>query len=884
MATRPFRILLAVCLVVTVASAARAQQPNGRHRRPDSFAYYGPGGLYRLFQDPSHQAERLGRDTWMFFTGGNQFFLRQAAVLASKRNVSVDFFRLLDSRHRADRFKDLGLINEPNCVLAKQPDEYGFWLDEALPDPENHYPGQYSKQLGLKSPLKEYYAHLDENTLFWYGYPTGVVGLRKFKNPNFTDKDDREWKKNKNASVRAYFDNPGAKEPPWLIGFSCAFCHMGFDPTNPPANPAEPRWDNLAANIGNQYFREGELIFTKGRVILGMGNAEPRPGAAPADPYDATGRDIDERSFLFHYAVTQQPGTSETSRISYDFINNPNTINPIFNLLSRRQFLETMPDGSQQWVNHILKDGADSVGIHKALMRVWVNIGMEGHYWVDHLYNPVTEQRQNPVDIEELRLNPLVVKAERLRELKTKYQAFGVFWREAETRNPSLIAYLATYRPLYLASAPGGGRWIDVTKLAQGRQVFADHCARCHSSKQPLSLLATDAERKRFYRALVDSPNFLEDNNLSDDVRHRATDPELDLNLGRALATNAVDGDVWAQFSSKDYKALAPLGRVHLDIPVIADQARVPFDFVPPGGGRGYYRTASLINMWATAPYLHNNSVGDYWVVTKRDEHGNVLARKQVPNDGTRILGEIDVSVEGRMRMFQDGVEKLLWPVKRRMLVKRTSHESSFIELLPMMRGSLEQTVDSTAFDLVKRQLAHNIHRVVTKENAPESIEPLLNQLVARKLVEYRDKMRRQFTKDAVREALLNMEKELEPLLDKVLADDPKVPDPTAAAGAGGAKELVRKAFKRNLDTLTRFDLLDIPAKTPVNLFANLRHGTALQALRVHAQYRDFPEQWAAELLKLSECPDLEEDRGHYYGAGLRDDEKLALIEFLKTL
>ena len=32
----------------------------------------------------------------------------------------------------------------------------------------------------------------------------------------------------------------------------------------------------------------------------------------------------------------------------------------------------------------------------------------------------------------------------------------------------------------------------------------------------------------------------------------------------------------------------------------------------PPAGGRGYYRTASLVSIWATAPFLHNNSVGTF--------------------------------------------------------------------------------------------------------------------------------------------------------------------------------------------------------------------------------------------------------------------------------
>jgi len=57
-----------------------------------------------------------------------------------------------------------------------------------------------------------------------------------------------------------------------------------------------------------------------------------------------------------------------------------------------------------------------------------------------------------------------------------------------------------------------------------------------------------------------------------------------------------------------------------------------------PGGGAGYYRTASLTSIWATAPYLHNNSVGTFVK---------------------------DPSVGGRMTAFMDGIQKMLWPERR---------------------------------------------------------------------------------------------------------------------------------------------------------------------------------------------------------------------------
>ena len=53
---------------------------------------------------------------------------------------------------------------------------------------------------------------------------------------------------------------------------------------------------------------------------------------------------------------------------------------------------------------------------------------------------------------------------------------------------------------------------------------------------------------------------------------------------------------------------------------------------------KAYYRTPTLVSIWATAPYLHNNSVGEY--------------------NG-------DPSIAGRMAAYEDGMRKLLWPERR---------------------------------------------------------------------------------------------------------------------------------------------------------------------------------------------------------------------------
>jgi hypothetical protein len=75
-----------------------------------------------------------------------------------------------------------------------------------------------------------------------------------------------------------------------------------------------------------------------------------------------------------------------------------------------------------------------------------------------------------------------------------------------------------------------------------------------------------------------------------------------------------------------------------------------------------------------------------------------------------------------------------------------------------------------------------------------------------------------------------------------------------------------------------------IPKGTPVNLLLNIHASRAPYALKTYLKYKDNPRKVAEELLKLSDCPDLVDNRGHIFGAELTAEQKKDLIEFLKTL
>jgi cytochrome c5 len=434
-------------------------------------------------------------------------------------------------------------------------------------------------------------------------YSSGIMGIRLFPNQEF---DASKWDANKFLNVDSTI------EPPYLSGLTCGVCHISFNPAKPPRDPENPQWENLAPAIGNQYLREGEMF--KG----GMSDS----------------------AFLYWVFQTQQAGTSDTSRISTDFINNPNAINSIWYILSARpKHAEVMNDGTTKEVPHILKDGSDSIGPAGAALRVYVNIGTcpDYRYSLEYTFLGIPNTAEP--------LLPPVSKTTAQRPFEiAKAEKECVDWQLTAARMDKAANFLDANQPYYLKDAPGGTSYItnDAAVLDMGKTVFAQECARCHSSKLPDEVVKGGLDKhspqaKTAWVNLVKSPDFLDKNFLSDDERYPlvSKDPRFALgtNADRALGTNPQANHIWNDFSSKTFKQLPPPGNMIVQNPFAPGQT-----FTIPIRYGGYYRTPSLINCWATAPYLHNNMLG---------------------------LFNNDPSVQGRMAAYQDATEKLLWPEKR---------------------------------------------------------------------------------------------------------------------------------------------------------------------------------------------------------------------------
>ena len=371
--------------------------------------------------------EIMGRNTWNLWSGGNQHFWNQAA---QDSFGLMDLLKMLDNRKfpRSQRFKILGLMNEPGFRAATRPDEFGLWLDEQIePEP----------------------AGINEEV---YGKASGVLGFRLFPNPEFDEKARKKWDGKRFYEDPTYY-NDNQLVRPYRVGVACGACHIAPNPSNPPADPENPRWKNLASAIGNQYINEGKVFACN----------------------------VEKGGFFYEMLATQPRGTSDTSRIATDHINNPNAINAIFLLAERERIAvpEKMAGGTlalpgekedMSPVPHILKDGADSIGVRGATIRVYVNIGMFSEYWLTRHNRLIGLAPQKPFEIPYAREH-------------------SVFWRATEERLDNIAAFFRKLKSFRLADAPGGEAYVtaDSAVMTRGKEVFAESCAACHSSKQPLA-------------------------------------------------------------------------------------------------------------------------------------------------------------------------------------------------------------------------------------------------------------------------------------------------------------------------------------------------------------------------------------------------------------
>jgi hypothetical protein len=166
---------------------------------------------------------------------------------------------------------------------------------------------------------------------------------------------------------------------------------VGPDPVRPPADPENPKWENLNDYVGAQYFKVWEVFVPR------------RPDGKQ-----------EEDSFVWQLIHSNPQGTLDTSFIATDYLNNPGTMNGVYSLparLSRAQeehitggALDLLHVKDPMPVPRVLKQGDDSVGFEAALSRVYVNIGEAWPEWQKHfrplIGGPDKAGRQSPLPVD----------------------------------------------------------------------------------------------------------------------------------------------------------------------------------------------------------------------------------------------------------------------------------------------------------------------------------------------------------------------------------------------------------------------------------------------------------------------------------------------------
>ena len=529
---------------------------------------------------PLTQGDINGRVIWNLWSGDNAGFWNW---LSQYGFGTGDLLKMIASP-RNKRFQTYGVFNQPGFMRPQQADEYGLFIDVPR-EPGSKY--DIDKRLDLAT----------------YGMSSGVMGLRLFRNPKF---DPSKWDANRYWNDPNYYTNPKL-ERPYRVGMACSFCHVGADPVNPPADPNEPDFANLSDYVGQHYLKIWEVF----------------------------AHDLGPDNFIKQILLTNPAGSLDTAFIATDYLNNPGTMNAVYNLPPPGRVAVAVPEkisgGAADLKNleyvpgqpgmvltpRVLKDGADSVGLHGALSRVYLNIGEYWEQWTRNFKPLVGIKKQTPIRVKDA-------------------QKLSPAWNWSEQAAPDLATYLIKFaKPHKLADAPGGRKYLtaDQAQLDRGKRTFAQNCARCHSSKRPPENIAPNSpEGRAWFENAVMQSDFLDGNMLGSEERIPVT--EVRTNATRAVATNGMKGQIWDNFSSETYKTLQPVGAIDVWDPIGDTDGK----WTVPGNGRGYYRPPSLVSVWSGAPYLHNNAVGKH-------VHG--------------------VSVDERMEAFNDGISKMLWPEKR---------------------------------------------------------------------------------------------------------------------------------------------------------------------------------------------------------------------------
>lgn len=501
----------------------------------------------------------------------------------------------------------------------------------------------------------------------------------------------------KNSHASYYDDRKVTADPrlvrPFRVNMSCGFCHVAPHPLNPPPDVENPGWEHLSSIIGGQYWDTQPTLGNRlsGKNFLYHFLKSQAPGTVDTslvstDQINNTNVinavfDVPSR---LDRAFTREPEWQSPANLLMPSIEEgDSSVNPrhmpmvlfpgedsigTFGALARVPL--NIGVFSEQWAQcdnpliGFVPQKPFSIAACRANSVYWrVNekyrVGYMAKFFTLGMFG---------------RRDPAKTWDSKILEKPAPGQ---VFWRPLDKTADGYVARAT--QGMWLRHAPGAEDTGKGPDWQKGRRVFLENCAICHSSKQPegfridfqrdieggwanapaptdttYKVPATFASWEFFrgspafahYREKIkdvakdaesaQQDDFLKNNYLSSELRVPIT--LVGTYSGRSMATNATAGSVWDNYSSDTFKNLKSVGNIRFYNPF----SSIPKDEYGNNdeyndgrikGGPGYMRPPSLISVWATAPYFHNNTLGIFnW----------------------------DPSVKGRLEAFEDGIEKLL--------------------------------------------------------------------------------------------------------------------------------------------------------------------------------------------------------------------------------
>ena len=422
---------------------------------------------------------------------------------------------------------------------------------------------------------------------------------------------------------------------------SCGACHISYSALKPPADPNNPKWENIDGLVGNQFSRVSQLL--------------------------ASG--MSQHLLEWQLIARARPGVVDTSALPMDTVSNPGTMNTVVNFARRPTYDQRIlkwrkasqcPGGPQAtcwcepqkpgkcWerserieaVQNILKGGEDNIGAAEAIQRVYFNIGSCAEQcWLNHVpdLRAIDPSQRNygqtPFDIGQCRRD-------------------CASFRAIEDRLQNVVDFFLTARPEDLHVARGVSpqelnaqldQEFGQDAVALGRDVFARTCAGCHSSQSP------PFDKANFHATDPKDPTLRLDF-LSNERPVLAT--RVGTYAGRALHSNHMPSRVWAEY------AAITLRERPVD-PALRE--------IMKGSGRGYYRPPTLLSLWTQAPFMHNNAIGPEVCGKPSRREVDFYSSPYVDQNDRPIANPppcvpFDPSVEGRYQLYKDSMQDLLNP------------------------------------------------------------------------------------------------------------------------------------------------------------------------------------------------------------------------------